>query len=199
VIIFSKPWVNDREAISRWSSTVQFLDNASASERAYNWTLGLRWASRFKTAAMTLCALIRNQSNRSHLPRCGIVHCVPLLTLVLYLVAKVQDQLPILARKILICCLVCDNRGRLPVCLTWCCAPLTDYVVVWVWLTTLEHDFAVAFVLGEKKAEMAEGLRWMWLFRWWVSTPPSRLSQRYFNPHSIFRWPRVLTVHSEPL
>ena len=138
VIIFSNACVKARDASSRWSSIPQFLDNDSASESAYNCTLGLRCARRLSTAATTFRALLAIQSHdetdreRSH---------VPLLALILDLVAQIQDQLPVLASKILICGLVCDERGE-------CCGRiqvscrrilLTDDIIVGVCLTRFEH------------------------------------------------------------
>ncbi len=100
VTSFSKPCVNDLEAISRCTSMPQFLDNASTRARVYSWTLGLRCANRFSDAAITFRALRwRDWSLPKRYKRIGYV---PLFAFLLNFVTKVQYKLPILAREVLI-------------------------------------------------------------------------------------------------
>lgn len=87
VTIRSKPWVNARLAISRWTSMPQFLERASATAREYNCTFAFRCARRLRTAAITLRALERAKSSEHEaavadednsltlvLPRPGLYH-----------------------------------------------------------------------------------------------------------------------------
>lgn len=98
----SRPWVNTRDASSRWSTIPQFFDRASARESAYSCTFGERCARRLSNAAIVLRALGKRVSTRGEEDRIG--GCKPCFAFILHFVAEVEDGFPILAGEVFVGC-----------------------------------------------------------------------------------------------